>query len=277
MTALLRFLTRLGPIFLFLLLEAICMYLIVTYNDAQGRIFFSSANRVTGRVSSGTAYIRDYVGLRQENQKLLEEIIELRQKLGNAYYDNTVSIDTALADSTALPLYTYIDAEVINNSINLANNYLTLNKGEEHGIRPHMGVIASDGIVGIVRRVSPHYSSIMSVLNTRTRITADIRNKGYFGALVWRQQDPRFMYLEDVPKHHFVELGDTVQTSRFSRIFPEGIEIGVVEDFRIPDGASNYEIKVRLNTDMGRLRKVLVVNNLMSQEIEQLEEQTSNE
>jgi len=253
------------------------MYLIVTYNDAQGRIFFSSANRVTGRVSSGTAYIRDYVGLRQENQKLLEEIIELRQKLGNAYYDNTVSIDTALADSTALPLYTYIDAEVINNSINLANNYLTLNKGEEHGIRPHMGVIASDGIVGIVRRVSPHYSSIMSVLNTRTRITADIRNKGYFGALVWRQQDPRFMYLEDVPKHHFVELGDTVQTSRFSRIFPEGIEIGVVEDFRIPDGASNYEIKVRLNTDMGRLRKVLVVNNLMSQEIEQLEEQTSNE
>lgn len=253
------------------------MYLIVTYNDAQNRIFFSSANRVTGFFSGRSTYVRDYIGLREENQELVEEIIELRQKLGNAYYDNTVSIDTALADSSALPLYTYIDARVINNSISLANNYLTLNKGEKHGIRPHMGVIASDGIVGIVRRVSPHYSSVMSVLNSATRITADIRNKGYFGALVWRQQDPRYMYLEDVPKHHFVELGDTVQTSRFSRIFPEGIEIGVVEDFRVPEGASNYEIKVRLNTDMGRLRKVLVVNNLMSQEIEQLEEQTINE
>lgn len=277
MRALLRFLTRLGPIFLFLLLEGICLYLIVTYNDTQGRIFMSSANRVTGTFSNSVAKVRNYIGLKEENQMLVEEIIELRQKLGNAYYDNTVSIDTALADSSALPLYTYIDAEVINNSINLANNYLTLNKGKEHGIRPHMGVIASNGIVGIVRRVSPHYSSVMSVLHSRTRITADIRNKGYFGALVWRQQDPRFMYLEDVPKHHFVELGDTVQTSRFSRIFPEGIEIGVVEDFRVPEGASNYEIKVRLNTDMGRLRKVLVVNNLMSQEIEQLEEQTINE
>lgn len=275
MTALLRFLARLGPIFLFLFLESICLYMIVTYNDVQGRIFFSSANRVTGFFSGQVAQVRDYTALRKENQELVEEIIELRQKLGNAYYDNTASIDTALADSTALPLYTYIDARVINNSINLKNNYLTLNKGEEHGIRPHMGVITGDGIIGIVRGVSPRYSSVMSILHSRTRITADIRNKGYFGALIWRRQDPRFMYLEDVPKHHFVELGDTVQTSRFSRIFPEGIEIGVVEDFRIPEGASNYEIKVRLHTDMGRLRQVLVVNNLMSREIEQLEEQTT--
>lgn len=277
MNSLLRLLTRLGSVFLFLFLESICFYLIVNYNQEQGRLFLQSSNRVVGVIQNQVSSLRNYTKLRTDNQALVEEIIELRQRLGNAYYDNTASIDTALADSTALPLYTYIDAEVINNSISLKNNFLTLNKGHKHGLRPHMGVISNDGVVGIVRQVSPHYAIVMSVLHSRTRITAEVRNKGYFGALVWENQDPRFMYLEDVPKHHFVELGDTVQTSRFSHIFPEGIPIGTVSDFSVPEGGSNYRIKVRLNTDMGRIRQVLVVNNLMSQEIEELEARIGNE
>jgi rod shape-determining protein MreC len=277
MTALLRLLSRLGPLFLFLLLESISLYLVVTYNTEQGRLFLSSTNRFTSFINRQVSGVTGYANLREENQELVEEIIDLRERLGNAYYDNTASIDTALADSSALPLYTYIDARVINNSISRKNNYLTLNKGSKHGLRPHMGVISNDGVVGIVRQVSPHYAMVMSVLHSKTRITAEIRDKGYFGALVWKEQDPRFMYLEDVPKHHFIELGDTVQTSRFSHIFPEGIALGEIADFSVPEGGSNFNIKVRLNTEMGRLRQVLVVNNLMSEEIEQLEEGVLNE
>lgn len=277
MQSLLRFLARLGPIFLFLLLEGICLYLIVSFNSDQNRIFLSSANRITGFISETRARVSAYTRLNRDNQQLLEEIIALRKKLGNAYYDNTLSIDTALADSSALPLYAYISAQVVNNSISLENNFLTLNKGANHGIAPHMGVISSEGIVGIVRGVSPHYARVMSVLHSQTRITAEVRNKGYFGSLVWRGADPRYMFLDDVPKHHFIELGDTIQTSPLSHIFPPEIEIGVIEDFFVPEGNSDYEIKVRLNNDLGRLRHVLVINNLMSQEIEELEEQAEYE
>lgn len=271
MNSLLRLLTRLGSVFLFLLLEGVCFYFIINYNQEQGQLFLESSNRVVGSIQSRIKRIQNYAKLRQDNQDLVEEIIELRQRLGNAYYDNTASIDTALADSSVLPLFTFIDAEVVNNSISLKNNFLTLNKGSEHGLRPHMGVISNDGVVGVVREVSAHYSVVMSVLHSKTRITAEVVSKGYFGALVWENQDPRFMFLEDVPKHHFVELGDTVQTSRFSHIFPEGIPIGTVSDFSIPEGTSDFRIKVRLNTAMGRIRQVLIVNNLMSQEIDELE------
>ena len=271
MNSLLRLLTRLGSVFFFLFLEGICLYLIINYNQKQGQLFLSSSNQVVGTLQNRIKSIQNYAKLRQDNQDLVEEIIELRQRLGNAYYDNTASIDTALADSSALPLFTYIAAEVVNNSVSLKNNFLTLNKGSEHGLRPHMGVISNDGVVGVVREVSAHYSVVMSLLHSKTRITAEMVSKGYFGALVWENQDPRFMFLEDVPKHHFVELGDTVQTSRFSHIFPEGIPIGTVSDFSIPEGASDYRIKVRLRTAMGRIRQVLIVNNLMSQEIDELE------
>ena len=271
MNSLLRLLTRLGAVFLFLLLEGVCFYFIIYYNQEQGQLFLKSSNQVVGSIQSRIKRIQNYAKLRQDNQDLVEEIIELRQRLGNAYYDNTASIDTALADSSALPLFTFIDAEVVNNSVSLKNNFLTLNKGSEHGLRPHMGVISNDGVVGVVREVSAHYSVVMSVLHSKTRITAEVVSKGYFGALVWENQDPRFMFLEDVPKHHFVELGDTVQTSRFSHIFPEGIPIGTVSDFSIPEGTSDFRIKVRLSTAMGRIRQVLIVNNLMSQEIDELE------
>ena len=271
MNSLLRLLTRLGSVFLFLLLEGVCFYFIINYNQEQGQLFLKSSNQVVGSIQSRIKRIQNYAKLRQDNQDLVEEIIELRQRLGNAYYDNTASIDTALADSSALPLFTFIDAEVVNNSVSLKNNFLTLNKGSEHGLRPHMGVISNDGVVGVVREVSAHYSVVMSVLHSKTRITAEVVSKGYFGALVWENQDPRFMFLEDVPKHHFVELGDTVQTSRFSHIFPEGIPIGTVSDFSIPEGTSDFRIKVRLSTAMGRIRQVLIVNNLMSQEIDELE------
>ena len=123
MTALLRLLTRLGPLFLFLLLETISLYLVVTYNSEQGRLFLSSTNRVTSFINQQVSGVTGYAHLREENQELVEEIIDLRERLGNAYYDNTASIDTALADSSALPLYTYIDARVINNSISRKNNF----------------------------------------------------------------------------------------------------------------------------------------------------------
>jgi len=275
-----RFLAQFGGFFLFLLLEGICFYLIVRFNENQGRIYASSANLLSGRVLSVYGNVAAYFRLRQQVVQLNERIAVLEGESWRSYYYDALERDTATAriDSNSLrPMYTYIAAEVYNNSISGEKNMLTINRGKEHGVQEGMAVITTDGVVGVVRHATKHFASVMSVLHKQVHISASIRNKGYFGSLGWQGSDSRYMFLRDVPKHNLVYPGDTVETSGYSSILPRGILIGVVESCVVPAGESNYEIKVRLKADMGRLRKVYVVQNLFQSELEALEREQSDE
>lgn len=275
-----RFLAQFGGFFLFLLLEGICMYLIVRFNENQGRIYASSANLLSGRVLSIYGNAAAYFGLRRQVGQLNERIAELEGESWRSYYYDHSDRDTAtaLVDSNSLrPMYAYIAAEVFNNSISGEKNMLTINRGRKHGVREGMGVITTDGVVGVVRHVTEHFASVMSVLHKQVHISASIRSKGYFGSLGWQGSDSRYMFLRDVPKHNLVYPGDTVETSGYSSILPRGILIGRVESCVVPAGESNYEIKVKLKVDMGRLRRVYVVQNLFQSEFEELERERSNE
>lgn len=256
------------------------MYLIVRFNENQGRIYASSANLLSGRVLSIYGNAAAYFGLRRQVGQLNERIAELEGESWRSYYYDHSDRDTAtaLVDSNNLrPMYAYIAAEVFNNSISGEKNMLTINRGRKHGVREGMGVITTDGVVGVVRHVTEHFASVMSVLHKQVHISASIRSKGYFGSLGWQGSDSRYMFLRDVPKHNLVYPGDTVETSGYSSILPRGILIGRVESCVVPAGESNYEIKVKLKVDMGRLRRVYVVQNLFHSEFEELERERSNE
>ena len=149
---------------------------------------------------------------------------------------------------------------------------MTLNRGKSHGIKSNTGVITNNGIVGVVQKVSKNYAGVMSILHHNTRISAKLKSSDYFGSLVWKKNDARYMYLDAIPKHAELEKGDTIITSGFSTMFPEGIMIGTVSKAKIIDGSNFYEIKVRLSSDMNNLNHVFVVNNLLKEEQEALEE-----
>lgn len=281
MYGILRFLSRFGTIFLFFFLEAVSVYLIVRFNENQGRIYASSANLISGQVLSRYDKVASYFGLRHQVDFLQQEVVRLEQENRRSFFYDYAESDTVLAqvDSTRfIPMYAYVPAEIINNSLSGRKNMLTINRGTAHGVMPSMGVITSNGVMGIVRHSTKHLSSVMSALNTQIRISASIRNKGYFGSLIWTGGDSRYMRMVDVPKHNQVHPGDTVETSGFSSVFPGGILIGTVEKCWVPSGESNYQIEVKLKTDFSRTRQVYVVKNLFRQEFEELEaKQASDE
>jgi rod shape-determining protein MreC len=270
---------RFGPILTFLFLEGFCFFLIVRTNESQSKIFWSSANVVTGSMYKVVAGVRGYGDLKGQNRLLSEEIAKIRTQLAPSFYDNNLQGDTVSQriDSTRLQRYTYLHAEIEKNSITNLNNMITINRGSLHGVKPEMGVISSDGVVGIVRKVSKHYALVMSVLHSQSKISASIRGSGYFGTLVWTGLDPRYLELQDIPKHTKVKVGQLVETSGFSTFFPAGILIGKVEAVDLPSGESNYRIKVRLNLEMSSIRHVYVVNNLHQDELKQLEQDDKDE
>lgn len=282
MNTFLQLLNRVNSRVLFFGLLFVSLFLIVRNNEAQGKIFLNSAGRVTGFFGSGATAIGSYFNLRRENEKLQQEISVLRGQLAKDQYNTQVNIDTLqrVLDSTRIQIYKYIEATVVNNSVDKPKNYLTLNRGRHHGVKENMGVITADGVLGVVRYVSKYYCIVMSVLHTDSRVSAQIRgvDKGFYGSLVWRGKDPRFMQLIDIPKHNKISSKeDIVETTGFSTYYPPGVTIGKVFYHSIPPGSSNHLIQVKLNTNMANVRYAQIVVNVHADEINQLEARAKDE
>ena len=279
-----NFLIRYGNFFLFVILESFALYL-VAQNKKQNEIYQTSANLLTGTVYEKFSSVRKFFSIQEIADSLAKENANLKTQLESSKYiitDQRGSVRFPLDTSTIRPdtaqkkdviqQFTYINAEVVNNSIARQENYLTINRGSNHGVKVGMGVICPDGIVGVVRSVTPHFSQIMSILNKRQSISAMIKRNRYFGSLVWntRNMNPQIMTLESIPKHGDVVKGDTIITSGFSEIFPGEIRIGTVKDFRIEGGSNFYSIDVELYNNMSNIRYVYVVENLMISEFTEL-------
>lgn len=275
MRSLIRYLLRNHAFVLFVLLEIMALTMVFTFNSFQKATYLNSANKVTGSVYNAFQSVTGYIGLTRINRELSEENARLRTQLENhqlriAEFD---SVTTHLSDS----LYKFIPALVINNSVNRPFNYITLNKGRKHGIMPDQGIICAGGIVGIVAQVSESYAMGLSVLNRRWSVSAKIKKNGYYGSLVWQENSYRFASLTEIPLHVDVAFGDTIVTSGYSSVFPEGILIGTISGFTRPEGENYYDIQVELSVDYKSLSHVEVVQNFKQQEIHELEKNLSDD
>jgi rod shape-determining protein MreC len=219
--------------------------------------------------------MKEYVSLREENRQLIEENNKLYNLLKSSYRIPALT-SFQLSDTVYKRHYLYIDTKVINNSTNKQYNYITLNKGKNHGIEPEMAVVSDKGIVGIVREVTNNYSSVMSLLNLKLKINGKIQRNDYFGPLSWTGKGHSKATLTDIPHHVEILVGDTIVTSGYSAIFPEGYMIGIVSDFKLK-GGNYFEITVNLATDFKNLSNVQVIENLFREEQIELENSAEND
>jgi rod shape-determining protein MreC len=234
-------------------------------------VFLNSANTTVGYISSVSGYVLSYVRLREENKKLFErnsllsvEILELEQQLQTLRSDQ-LFYDGVMPDSIVKD-YHYVAARVVNNSVTKLSNYITIDKGENDGIEPDMGVISVWGVVGIVSTVEKHFSVVIPLLNPKSKLSCKFYNGDFYGSLSWDGRDMRYANLEELPNHVEFQEGDTIVTSGFSAIFPPGIWVGtVVETDKIRD-RNFYSLRVKLATDFQRLKNVCVIKNDFQEE-----------
>lgn len=264
MRRLFTYIIRYNFTFLFLILEVVAFVLIIQ-NNHQKTTFLSASNSFTGSVLNVSSKISDYFSLRKTNQQLALENRQLREQLESSFR-NTDTNTYVRHDS----LFRFIYAKVIKNSINNQKNYLLINKGKEHGIGPDMGVITSTGVVGIVVEASDHYARVMSVLHIQNKINARIKKNRHLGNMEWDGKDYRTGLLTDIPSHVILNPGDTVVTSGNSFIFPEGLVIGTVNEFKQQPSEKFNQAKVTYSVDYNSINHVFIITNLMKQELEQI-------
>jgi rod shape-determining protein MreC len=277
MRDLIQLLIKSGGFLTFVFLEIICLFLVVSFNKKQQSIWLNSAGKYTGSIEKKRNEINQYFDLKGQNQTLAAENARLKNELENnrrvtlMWRDTfrTVLPDT-ISDKTKVDRYRFFPATVINNSVASFNNFLVIDRGWSDGVRPRMGVITSDGIVGIVRDVDKNYSLVLSILNPQSRVSAMLSKTGHFGSLVWEGEDPKMATLNDIPKHVQFAKGDTVVTSGFSEIFPKDMMIGTIENSRVDAGSNFFTIDVKLNNDLSRVQHVFVVDQIYKPQIDSL-------
>ena len=277
MKNLINFLIHHSGLLLFIILEIISFIMMINSQEYQKSVFLSSSNAVVATLYNWTNSVGEFFKLRNtnnqlssENTELKNQIIELQNKL-KVLEPSITSLNFKLLPENE---YRFISAKVINNSTDKFQNYLTLNKGSKDGVKPDMGVVSSEGVVGIIKSVSPHFSVVIPILNPKIQISCKFKRTDYTGSLVWNGEDYRYANLVDIARHVDIRLGDTIVTSGFTRTFPEGIPVGIVEDYNIKESDAYYNIKVKLAVNFRTLSYVNVINYLNYQEQKQLEEKT---
>ena len=277
MRNLLNFFLKYNYWFLFILLEVISFTLLFRFNNYQGSAFFTSSNQLAGMVYETANKVTGYFHLKTINDDLVQKNVELElqmEQLRSTLMKLTAdSAGIERMKSDALKNYEIYRANVINNSLTRVDNYITLDKGERDGIRPEMGVIDGNGIVGIVYQTSANYSVVIPVLNSKSSISCKIKRSDYFGFLKWDGGSSQYATIKDMPRHSLFSLGDTIVTSGHSAVFPGGIPVGTVEDMTDSHDGLFYLIKVKLFTDFARLNDVRVIARKELEEQLELEQQ----
>ncbi len=271
MQQIINFILRYKITLLYLLLLTIALGFTIQSHSYHRSRYFNSANRLTGSIYNTTNRITSYFGLGEVNQQLLEENRRLRSLLYNQEGPDSIALDTTRLN------YSILSAQVIKNSYSNQDNYITINGGSLQGVKQDMGVITSQGILGIVERTSNNYATVQSILNTKSIINAKIKNTNYFGSLTWNTLGYTEVQLEDIPRLVDLYIGDTIVTGAMSSIFPENIPIGTIKKFDLNASQSFYRIDVELFNDMTNLKNVYIIENLNREEILDLESEMSDD
>lgn len=261
-----RFILKHHFVILFILLEVICILLLARSQNFHRNRMVNTTNDVVGQIYEWGSDVGGYFRLGKANKQLAEENALLRRQLSVVIDTMQSTYDIRDRDT----IYEYIPAQVVNNSTGQANNYIIINKGKTDGIRRDMGVVSSDGIVGVVTDVSRHYATVMSLLHSKSFVGVRFKANQQLGSLKWNTGNYRYGMVQDIPTHVVLHKGDTVVTSSYSFIFPEDMMVGTVEEaYESTSGALN-EAKVRFATDFASLRHVYVIKNLHKPELDSL-------
>ncbi|WP_421874941.1 rod shape-determining protein MreC [Marinoscillum sp.] len=264
MQNLLNFLYRFRTFGLFLLLEGVCAWLIIAYNQRPNAAFLNSSNSLVAGVNLLTSNTTNYFQLKQINSQLVAENQLLREQLAN-HSLGKVELDTSKER------YILKKARVINSTFRRSMNYMTLDAGLDQGIKPGMGVISGFGVVGQVKSASNSFATVTSLLHRNLLISSSISRTNTLCTVQWDGESPLQAELKYVPRHIPIKEGDSIVTSGYNAIFPKDIYIGKIASFELEDNDVFYNAKIDLAVDFSSVDYVFVIENRMKQEQDSLE------
>ena len=248
------------------------MFIIEYFNEHS---LARGVQSIVGPIQKSGAGMIHRFRLGPENEELVKQNIELMRERENMYIekDDTTLTEMSQPDSLhseRIRMYDYTYAHVIFRTVDRAFNYMIVDKGAKDGICRDMAVLSPSGVAGVVTDVSSNFATVRPILHPESRISAVVTPANQNGTVIWEGDDPRVAYLEAIPQHSEINIGDSVFTNGYSNIFPKGLLIGTVKEVQVGNNASFLTIKVKLATKYTDIYTVYLVENLFKSELDTL-------
>lgn len=276
MQQILYFIKKFRYFLLFVFLEFIALFLTIQHHSFHKSKFINSSNFVSGGIYNQVNSINEFFHLRSENKRLIEENTKLLNIINTQKIDYNLETFSVVDSTQYFQKYQYSFAKIINNNYTKPDNFLTIDKGLNHGVQPDLGIANSKGVIGVVKNVSKNNATVLSILNRNSKINVRLKNSTHFGTIVWNGKDYNTIQLIDIPRQATLKVGDTIITGGKSAIFPEGIPVGTIKDFLFENNQYQH-INISLFNDMSALGYVQIVKNYFKNEQVNLEKNTLNE
>jgi len=256
---LLRFIKINHFLLLFLLIESFSIFLLLKNNGYQANKAIEFSTQYTSLIYNHTTSFSNYLALKERNEYLINENAKLHSLLQN---------ESKFSDSTLIKNkhYNYYPAKVINSSVSKRNNFITLNKGKKHGIKIGMGVITNQGVIGVIHSTSENYAIAISLLHRKSAIGIQLNKNNHNGILKWKGFNYKTVNINDFPNHIPIEVGDTISSNSHSIIFPEGVNIGAVQNIHKNKDDGFYDVSVQLFEDFNQLNYVYIIHSQAAEE-----------
>ena len=185
--------------------------------------------------------------LEVQNKELKKEINELKK---------------ALEIKNVLSEYKKINSITINRNLGYWYNNITIDKGKKEGIKQNMAVVNSEGLIGIVDKVS-NYTSTVKLLTSnklnKVSVKIEIKDKYVYALLTGYDEKDNTFILEGISENTDIPIDSLVTTTGMGSIFPAGILVGKVKSI----DTDNYDlakiVKIKSNVDFNDLSIVTIL------------------
>jgi len=215
-----------------------------------------------------TSVIEDYVylvdvksdndHLRAENARLRREMRALRADAQRvAQLESLLGLRDRVATETRTGR---VIAKDISPSFRVVK--LWVDQGEQAGLVAGMPVVANEGLVGQIRRVSGRFADVLLTIDPESHVdvvVGDARARGRLEGL-GRRSRYRCRIQFDRPDDQ-VAVGDEVFTSGLGKKFPASILIGYVSKISDQEFGLHQEGEVTPSVDFTRLDEVLILTS----------------
>ncbi|MCQ2276987.1 MAG: rod shape-determining protein MreC [Bacteroidales bacterium] len=275
MNNLIEFIKKNFHYFLFAVLLVLSLTMIGKSMAYSNYKFARICQSITGPIQKNWSDMVHKFSLGQENEELVQQNIALMREHDNMFIVREDTLITQMSEEDSLHttrtrMFDYTHAHIIYRTTDQAYNYLIVDKGAKDGITRDMAVTSPSGVVGVVGDVSDNFAAVIPILHPDSRISAVVSSVNQVGTVVWEGNDCRVAYLENIPQHLEINIGDSVVTSGYSNIFPKGLLVGTVKEVSMGNNASFLTIKIKLATNFNKVNTVYLIENQYKSEIDSL-------
>jgi len=239
-------------------------FLIMTFNDPfklRGlRIVVLQGIAWSNALIEKFRYLGD---LEEENQLLREKLLQIslqNQQLQEHMLEN-IRLKRLLMYKEE-GRFSFIPAKVIALGQEQTIRSLILNVGSKDSVQKNQTVLTEAGLVGKIFEVEPHQAITQILMDRNTLVSARMQKSREIGVVGWSGN--LWLDLYYVPKDVVVERGEVVLTSGLSRIYPQGIKIGVVAEVEESEYGLFKNIKIKPAVNFNQLEDVFVIHEVDS-------------